>query len=157
MKRALVIVDMQREFSTHKPVISNVIKLVKQAKREKRPIIVLEYADTSFTVKPVRQSYKGYPFVYHSPKHINDGSNEVFRILDQLSRNNNTAWKLDICGVNTTACVLSTVKGLLRNCRIMKVQVMMDACYDTSVTPRIYFKKSDRLRLKGHSKNEELI
>lgn len=130
---SLVIVDVQKEFSAAKYVLPQVLKLIKEFKEKKLPIIVLEYGNYAReeevlyydTYKAIMANLTGYPFFKYKFKWIDCGSAEVIQSLRELNYNSK---KITICGVNTSACVAETVEGLIQ--AKYKINVIKKACHD---------------------------
>lgn len=131
----LVVVDMQRMYPASEKVLPQVIKEIRKAKRRGEMICVLRYDSTSPTMRRVTNELKGVKHLTVT-KCKDDGGAALLDALMDCTRNNNLSgqpkielWKLKklkICGVNTAACVMSTVETLsyLR----WPVQVLSHAC-----------------------------
>ena len=110
-KYTLVVVDMQPKFvaSQNERTIKMVQKEIKMAMDNKCPIVFLEYEEYGPTDKRLKEVIKGYKKCKFVKKRMDDGSDYVIRIcnLHKYPLNN-----FRVCGVNTGACVKSTVSGL---------------------------------------------
>lgn len=87
MDKTLVIVDMQEFFtaSYRSSVQEECIRLIKYFKRNKLPIIVLEYDGAIYgkTHQRLQNLYKNYPYVKILKKRKDDGSDQVHRFMRQ--------------------------------------------------------------------------
>ena len=133
MDKTLVIVDMQVGFYTShkKSVLDECISLVKYFKRNKLPIIVLEYQGGygdgyGKTHECISRLYKNYPYVKILKKRIDDGSRQIHNFMREKHWGITKSDEIYICGVNIGACVLETTWGLLR--RGYKVCAIKKAC-----------------------------
>jgi nicotinamidase-related amidase len=110
-KEALLIIDMQPGFpSSHKhETVQGCQSLIKTFKRKNLPIYVLEYeaGNNGKTHERISSLYANYPHVKTYKKRMDDGSFVLHKhIKHQIDH-------FTVCGVNTTACVMDTVYGLL--------------------------------------------
>jgi nicotinamidase-related amidase len=147
--KVLVIIDMQPEFCyAAKSIIPQVVKAIEKAKKEQKEILLIEYAykDSSHTrtyreILQTVSTYKNKKVVY---KYSDDGSKEIMQILEKRKV------IIDVCGVNLGACVRSTVKGLLRNTNIQRINILKKAVNDEwGVTSELrWFKYPKRKNLK---------
>lgn len=124
----LVIIDMQTKFnsSNDKNTISEVNKLILQAKTDKAFIVIAQYMNFGKTHKEFNTLVKKYkPHAYAIANQCDKSRAIETKLLSHRAR----APFIKVCGVNTDACVQSTVKGL---CKIimpdMKIQVVKNAC-----------------------------
>ena len=117
MDKTLIIIDMQPFFDTANDpnTIKEVIKLVKQANKRGSPIIVVEYNDLyeeiehNCTIASIMTEVKKNKHFIIVSKDRDDGSQEII----QAAKDHGISLKYtQICGVNTGACVRSTVEGL---------------------------------------------
>lgn len=129
MKRTLVIIDMQSGFHTanaHR-TISNVIKQVKRAKKFKENILVVEYlphVNYEATRPEIMRSIGSYPHI-KVYKYRDDGSQPI---LEACKYHSYPTDIFRVCGVNTNACILDTLKGLFRRNKTSKLEVVPAAC-----------------------------
>jgi nicotinamidase-related amidase len=130
MDKTLVIVDMQEFFtaSYRSSVQEECIRLIKYFKRNKLPIIVLEYDGAIYgkTHQRLQNLYKNYPYVKILKKRKDDGSDQVHRFMRQGTWGITKRDEILICGVNIRACVWETTMGLLR--RGYRVCAVQKAC-----------------------------
>ena len=131
MTTALCIVDMQPDFAdTVDPVVDEVIRQVKLAKRRKAPIVLVEYKDEDIimgnTVTSITDAIGDYPNVSKVHKYNDGGGNEIDEEFKNFSG------KFRLVGVNTSYCICSTAVQLHNLGR--KVEVSKEACncYDHS-------------------------
>lgn len=127
MPATLVVVDMQPDFEAafNPDVVIGVAKQIMLAKHKKWPVILLEYAGCSRTHQGFSDLLSGYPRRARISKSDDDGSYEVVRALE---RREFPFKNLRVCGVNTDACVWSTVDGLLKRLPKSYLEVVKDAC-----------------------------
>lgn len=153
--RALVIVDMQDYFlgnlselyTDHQDIINsfikNIIKQIKWAKKNKLPIICLEYDDLYYeddgysaviTNKVIREHLNGYPLKWYAKKDTDTGYDEVMDVLCGIEpRKGLMAGKLQkliskktkmtfrVCGINLHACVRDTVSDMIQFGHIVEI------------------------------------
>ena len=150
MPATLVVVDMQPEFeAANEPnVLVAVAREILEAKRNKWPIVVVEYRggfNLAETHQGLRSLLKGYSKKARIGKDDDDGSMEVVRAIRRRKFNEKT---LRICGVNTDCCVAATVNGLLGRSQA-NLQIVKDACgWDRSFQfDWRHFYKHPRIRL----------
>jgi nicotinamidase-related amidase len=129
MKRTpytLVVIDMQREFeaSLQKRVQKHCIKEITEAKSRGYAIILVEYVGYGHTLPKLFKIVDDYHRAFISRKCRDDGSDGVSNLI----KSNHLHSNLRICGVNTDACVLSTVRGLTKKMKRAKIHVVANAC-----------------------------
>jgi nicotinamidase-related amidase len=113
MSYTLVVIDMQHRFRASRSNITrkHCLKEIKRAIRYKAHILYVEYEDCGSTIPSLLNASDGYDRAYTVSKSDNDGSREI---LSTIKRHNLPSKNFRICGVNTDACVLGTVRGLNR-------------------------------------------
>lgn len=118
---ALCIIDLQECFSgaTFSKLISSVTREINLAKKLSCPILVLEYYDFGKTESWVKEAIGTYPAKYRTKKGDN-GSRVILRSVCGVDG-------YRICGINTDACVIKTVCGLIRKGK--RVEVVKDGCW----------------------------
>jgi nicotinamidase-related amidase len=127
---ALIIVDMQGYFATAKnpSTIKNVKSLIKEFKKKRLPIIVLEYhysfRNLGHTLPCITKMLDDYYYARYVRKSDDDGGVEV---IECLNKNGWNIGKFKVCGVNIGACVRDTVCTLVHDFN-MKVDVVRRAC-----------------------------
>ena len=128
--RALVVIDMQKEFSdTAEPIIPKVVQQIKRAKKENYYIILVKYAMSIYgpaIYKELLDAVRGYKKSKIINKDNDDGSREVSRTFA-----NQRNISVDICGVNLSACVSDTAYGLVKYKKFREVNIIVNACNDT--------------------------
>lgn len=132
---ALIIVDMQpcfakpisfgRFFKDHyKEVTNNVKILIKDAARNKIPVILVEFEGCGKTLLEIRRLlYKNKHSVVI--KNQNDGSDAVIRACTKLKIK---PTHFVICGLYYSACIKATANGLSKKAPQSKITIIKDAC-----------------------------
>ena len=129
MLSPLVVIDMQESYAHtgNKTLLKNVVKHVREAKKAKVPIIIVEFANYGETrneiMKLLRKRYKNHVVVQ---KHACNGSPEVKKVLEKDFGILAPA-TLNLCGVFTQDCVAKTAKGLVE--KGFEINVIEEACY----------------------------
>jgi nicotinamidase-related amidase len=112
-KHTLVVVDMQPSWFTDAgkdKVIAGCKRAIKKAMRNKNPIIFVEWdGDRHPTTPKLTDLTDGYKRAFTVAKACQDGSPQVVGLIEKKRLPKRV---VRVCGVNTTACVLSTVGGL---------------------------------------------
>lgn len=124
MSYTLVVVDMQPDFESSYKVVDNVAFYVKQAVKDGAAIIFLEYRAHGETLHDVAKYTYGYDRVYHASKNRDDGSYRVEELVSAY----NLPEKFFVCGVNYSACVKSTVEGMIEDYGWKDISIFEDAC-----------------------------
>lgn len=111
--RALVIIDMQRGFGNANAqiTINNIIKQIKRAKKFKDDIFVVEYLphrEYEATRPEIMEAIGDYAHI-KIYKYVDNGAKEI---LAACKSHKNRPDIFRLCGVNTNACVQSTLIGL---------------------------------------------
>jgi nicotinamidase-related amidase len=129
----LIVVDMQPGFDAawDARTIENCIAYVKQAKKDKATIIIMEYGyDNECTTygkthKSITKYLSRYKNYYRVVKRQDDGSSAVLthEVAFHFKQND-----VRVCGVNTTACVARTALGMKERFNLSNVKVLLDAC-----------------------------
>jgi nicotinamidase-related amidase len=122
--KALVVIDMQPNFSTAAPIIPQVVELVKSAIKEEKRILIVEFAHHEKTHEEILKEVQNYKKVKIIKKSSNDGSNEVMKALGPRPI------ELEVCGVNLGACVQATVAGLSNHGSVKKITLVAKATND---------------------------
>lgn len=112
----LLVIDMQPRFHATEAIINEVIVEVKRAVARNEWIIFLTVGQGR-TAYRITQHVRGYRHKRALTKYNNDGAGELFGALIRRSRHLNAnnigrIQSIKVCGVNTGACVYSTVKSL---------------------------------------------
>lgn len=127
----LVVIDMQSSFvAARDPSVQNECKsLIKQAMKDKAPIIFVELISHGRTMECLFELADHYEHVYVARKQNESGANEV----DGLITSNDLPWEtLVVCGVNTDMCVSETVLSLTIDFNY-KVSLAQKACNAESI------------------------
>ena len=129
---SLIVVDMQPQFESAKKreCVTNCIKQVKRAIKENAFIIFLEFGgfgDTHPRILKAIQSYANKCFII---KYEDCGSDQV---RSALEKNKVKTSSYIMCGVNTCACVLQTLCGMLNDDYFnnAEIKIAKDACNDS--------------------------
>lgn len=123
----LLIIDMQPKYDTSKDILTrnNVIIQVEKAKRQNRPIFIVEYQGrTSRTTSAILKHLKTYKYVYYIKKYDDDGGREVMQKVIEKGLN---IKHFITCGVNISYCIAETVGTLMRVYR-KKITIIKEAC-----------------------------
>jgi len=123
----LCIVDMQpRDFpAADARTRKEVVKLVKEAKRNGAGIVVLEYSNSSPTSATILNTLKGYRRKVICKKNHNDGSKEFIKACERHRFNKS---HIRVCGVYTEYCVQETTEGLHERLPGSTIEVVVRAC-----------------------------
>jgi len=130
----LVIVDVQKCFPASEIVLPAVVSEVRQAKRRKESIVLVQYGVGARSLGRLTRELKGYKYLRVN-KHNDDGGGPLFTSLMRCMFDNrlnvqninlSSVKSIKICGVNTSACVIKTVRSLsfLR----IPIKVLSGAC-----------------------------
>jgi nicotinamidase-related amidase len=141
-RACLVIIDMQPTFeASQEPwLIENVKREIRQAKKRKEPILLVRYHGGSqdrrkdWQIDPrLLRTIGTYTKVFPVIKHRADGSQKIIGLLNRkrLPKKN-----IKVVGVNTDACVASTVNSLAERMPLSSIWVVADACHTDVGTSR---------------------
>ena len=113
MPYTLVIIDMQPDFeaANYDWLVENIVEDVELAKRHGANILVVEYCNHCETHEKIVEAIGDYLNAYTIEKWDDDGSEEIIDAIEDYE----LFPKLHICGVNYSACVERTIRGLLMN------------------------------------------
>jgi hypothetical protein len=108
---ALIIIDMQEQFdaSRDKNTIRTIQKMITDAKRDGAFIIIAHYMRCGQTRPEIRKMIQGYPYADSCYSNQDDKSQAIYTKLLRYGIQTDI---FKICGVNTEACVMSTIFGL---------------------------------------------
>jgi hypothetical protein len=122
-----VVIDMQASFhAAHNPyTIYHVIKEIKNARKNKNGIVIVQYEQGGRLIYQVENALKKYSNVDFVWKNQNDGSQEICQSISENYFNLNN---LTICGVNTDSCVQETVESLSLILPETTIEVVEDGC-----------------------------
>lgn len=105
----LAVVDMQLDFSrTASVCLHDVIREVEHAVQKNWGIVFLEYVNSGPTFKVLRSIVENYNRVAFVPKTDDDGGYELITAIKNRGFN---PTDIRFCGVNRSACVISTIVG----------------------------------------------
>ncbi len=134
----LVVVDMQARYLESIPdaetakIVHAVERLVADAARRGRPIVLLEYYSGS-THDDIMRHVQGKAFCIGG-KLRNDGSAEALAACKAYGFNQD---RFVVCGVYTSYCVFSTVQGLRKKAPDCSVLLVGEACRDPDGTSNL--------------------
>ena len=123
MYTTLAIIDVQDKFLASKYIINQVIHQIKLARRRKDGIVLVELGEPRSYDKIYKALHDYCKFVVVR-KESNDGSSEV---IDAIYENHYALDRIRLCGVNTCACVLSTLRGLMALDVVHRIEIASDA------------------------------
>lgn len=125
-KYSLIIIDMQPSFlsNSQRRVKENCAKLIASAKKDKSPIIFVEYSYSGKTIPSLLDEAK-FAKRFFVTKDDDDGS---FEIESCIRDNKITSNHIKVAGVNTECCVYATVKGLVKRFPHSTIEVISSAC-----------------------------
>lgn len=135
----LMIIDMQPGFlldSRLPAVVKQCVHQARLAKRRMAPIILVEYGDNGVTnngptIPAISSILENYPIVHRIIKLYDDVTRNTDKWPDVVRRLVKKIRMLRVCGVNTNACVQSSVTGLHRMFPDLTIQVVRRACGNT--------------------------
>ena len=126
---ALIIIDMHPccDAAKDRATVQSILREIKQAKRFNHIIFLVEMIGCGETDKNILDVLKNYKRkTFKITKREDDGS---LNIVQCIINNGLSLSKLKICGINTNACVSSTVNGLIRRFDLkIPVEIIADAC-----------------------------
>ena len=111
MSYTLVIIDMQPDFeaANYDWLVERIVEDVEQAKENRANILVVEYNDYGDTHEKIMEAIGDYLNAYTIEKWDDDGSEEIMDAIEDYK----LFPELHICGINYSACVERTIRGLL--------------------------------------------
>lgn len=142
----LLVIDMQAYFSAarNKRVQEEVSKEIRQAIKDNMPIIFLEYIGCGSSVKQLTKNVahpNHYDKSYLIGKTTGGGSREVLTLIKAFRLPQK---HIKVCGVNTSACVFETTVGLRQKLKGSKIELLVNACNDSSKSGHEYALQSFR-------------
>lgn len=125
----VVIVDMQTSFpaACNPKLQERVDRLIQHARSLNWPIVVLKVKGRGDLVEIVAAALRDYELVEFTEKETTSGAQKVMEACQKRAFGTG---QFLVCGVNTSACVLETVKGLAFGSGRPMVATLMDACGD---------------------------
>ncbi len=126
--KVLLLIDLQTGFdaSYDKKLLKTVSNQIKKARSENIPIISLEYINDGDLQPILQNELEGYNKKYTVEKRVNNGGPEVVQVLEKLSI---LEADLYVCGVNTSACVISTIRWIQTESK-HNINVIENGCND---------------------------
>jgi nicotinamidase-related amidase len=145
MRPTLIVVDMQYQFeaSVDPNVVIGVTCEIVKAREYGSPIVVVEYEGCGRSHSGFLNLIRNYRRKAIIKKWDDDGSAEIIRTLKRRQFN---PFHLRVCGVNSDACVLSTVQGLLAKLNQTEIEVVKQAC-GPPINWRRHYARHPNLRL----------
>lgn len=129
MSYSLVIIDMQVPFyaALERKTQRACIREIEKAIRDKAVIIFVEYQHHGPTLPILTDVVKkaNYRRVHYLTKEVDDGSTQVIELLREKHL---PILNLRVCGVNTRACVYTTIRGLSLKLPNSTIKLISDAC-----------------------------
>jgi len=119
--------ELQAEWDT---IVDVIRKQISKAKRNKMPIVVLEYDNSGPTTAKILRTIRGYELAARVKKYRNDGSSEVMETIGELMGGNWVPSEFRITGVNRAFCVADTVRGLSQEFPDSMLNLIEDAIGD---------------------------
>lgn len=133
MSYTLLVIDVQPYFNAanNRRVIRNCRREIRQAIEDKAGILLIEFLGCGRSNTGIAKMISNYDRAFVIIKGQDDGSSEVVAAIEHF---NLPKTKIKVIGVNTNACVQSTVMGLtrLRTNSKLSISVVADACYSVS-------------------------
>jgi len=123
----LCIIDMQSAFSwagRDPNTLSSVLELIRIAKEDKAYIFDIKLNNCGDVFPEIMELIKDYDRITHLTAYHNS---KCSVILDEIRTKNIGTDSIKVCGVNTNACVLETVRDLVKEYK-NDIVVVLDAC-----------------------------
>lgn len=126
----LCIIDMQYKFKAahDEPTIQANLDKIKQAITDQAYIIIVQFRANGKTLKPLRDAVQGYPWKKYCYACKSDKSGAITSVI---FNENICVQVMYVTGVNTEACVLTTVSALSHRHPEKCIYVHQDACNST--------------------------
>jgi nicotinamidase-related amidase len=126
----LVIIDIQPEFPTasNRELLDNILAEIKKQKQLDGGIILVEYDRAGKTNPEIVKAIGKYRYFLKAIKYRDDGSDKILEELRYTKSKKFNRRNFNLCGVNTTACVYATGKGLIL--KKNRVTLLLYACND---------------------------
>lgn len=128
----LCVVDMQTGFraSTNPTTQRRILQLIKQGMNDGALIVFAHYHDYGHTCIMLTHPTDNYPHVINCFAN-NDDKSHAF--MDIITKKVLSYYRIVVVGVNTSACVASTVEGLIeKHSSTVEICVDRKGCYDSS-------------------------
>ena len=130
----LVIIDMQNAYRASQIAEKTVLSQIQEFKKKKRWIVNVTLGHSK-VLPSITKVLKNYSKVIHVKKEYNDGTNWI---LAALKEHKLDASNLQICGVNTNACVIDTVRGLHKTKRVKNLEIAVYGCASWNPSDHLY-------------------
>ncbi len=121
--------DMQPGFKASQDAITQwfVKQEVTRAREEGRPIIIVEFDahEMGETYESIKSLAEGYDRAVTISKSSDDGSKEILKACEAKGFSTQT---FRMCGVNSDACLLESIQGLVEKLPECRITVVQDAC-----------------------------
>lgn len=125
----LVVIDMQPGYVASQDAITQwfVKQEITRAREANQPILIVEYHahEMGETYPSIMALVEGYDRAVVVPKGGDDGSAEILQTCAKRGFSLNS---FRMCGVNSDACVLESVQGLVDKQPDCSITVIQDAC-----------------------------
>lgn len=128
----LVVIDMQKNFTTDAGLIQVVEREVALAVEARTPVVIVDYkfcGDVHEILLDAAELDVGSDLRFAVTKHDDNGAAEI---LGGCRRRAISVEYLRICGVNTNACVQDTTMALARQLPRSRVELLGYACRNSS-------------------------
>jgi len=151
MVEVLVIIDMQKNFkaSRCKRTTQNIIRLIKEFKKKKNNILIVEYSGENATRWDIVKAIGSYNHRIFVNKNEDDGAKDIQLELCRNGYCEISDISFILCGVNFGACVLDTAVGLRKRFPNCKVNVVEEACNDDNNPESDYWKQDKKYMVKN--------
>lgn len=127
----LCIIDVQTGFDNAHKVVNECAELVRQAVNDGAFIVVAQYITYEKTYSEITKLFQQVPRDQYGFCWANDNSKS--HVITRLMFDNNVhTGDIVVCGINTGACVQSTVGNLSYDHPEKRITVLEDACADGS-------------------------
>lgn len=125
----LVVIDMQPGYPAAQDTLTqwSVKQEILRHREQNLPILLVEFDahEMGEIFDCLKEAIKGYDCAKIISKRGDDGSDEILQACLRLGFSTDS---LRICGVNSDACVLETVQGLVAKHPTCRITVPQDAC-----------------------------
>jgi len=117
-------------------LIDNIVARIKEYRKRNQPILLVQYVDEagyplSHYLKEIVDAVEGYDKAYYVDKTDDDGGSKIDCFLEDMKLKPHIK-VLEVCGVNTDACVLETILSLTWRFYGAQIAVPLDCCDSVS-------------------------
>ena len=151
MSECLVVVDMQPGFLSSVPVIKEVAREIRRAKRLGSHIMIVEYEFYQRTHECLLSLIEGYENQSFVMKNRDGGGPHINSMMNRCKLPDFENFRL--CGVNFGACVRRTAEGLSERFLFSKVEVIKKASnpgrFGSDDDGRLYHNTFDNIEVKN--------